>query len=182
MFFFRDWFFINISIIYIKYVFLFVVEVTFFYFFGVEINLFPPILILCEEKKSIFFDNNLIIRALIIYFCFMLIDLINEYKKMFTLVTIIFVWGFVRWFFIRIVTFKRLFSILRSVIRVFSCLWVCFFKMIINQKVASKKNFFFLNVVFMKIDTFKNYFLVWKGVKGMFRGWVKIFVVAKYAF
>ena len=34
----------------------------------------------------------------------------------------------------------------------------------------------------MKIYTFKNYFLVWKGVKGMFGGWVKICGVGKYAF
>ena len=29
-----------------------------------------------------FFYNNLGIRALIIYFCFVLIDLINDYKKL----------------------------------------------------------------------------------------------------
>ena len=45
-----------------------------------------------------FFYNNLGIHAMIIYFCFMLIDLINDYKnhkKMFILVIIIFVWVFV---------------------------------------------------------------------------------------
>ena len=30
-----------------------------------------------------FFYNNLIIRALIIYFCFVLIDLINDYKNIY---------------------------------------------------------------------------------------------------
>ena len=39
--------------------------------------LFPFILILCKEKKI----NNLGIRVMIIYFCFVLIDLINDYKN-----------------------------------------------------------------------------------------------------
>ena len=40
-----------------------------------------------------FFCHNLGIRALIIYFCFVLIHLINNYKKMFILeIIVIFVW------------------------------------------------------------------------------------------
>ena len=31
-----------------------------------------------------FFNNNLGIRALIIYFCFVLIDLINDYKNIYS--------------------------------------------------------------------------------------------------
>ena len=42
--------------------------------------LFPLILILREGKKSDFFYNNLRIRALVIYFCFVFINLINDYK------------------------------------------------------------------------------------------------------
>ena len=45
-----------------------------------------------------FFCNDLGIRTMIIYFCFALIDLINDYKnhkKMFILVTVMFVWVFV---------------------------------------------------------------------------------------
>ena len=46
--------------------------------------LFLLILILCEEKIMNFFYNNLGIRALIIYFCFVLIDLINDYKNIYS--------------------------------------------------------------------------------------------------
>ena len=42
------------------------------------------ILILCEEKIMNFFYNNLGLRALIIYFCFVLIDLINDYKNIYS--------------------------------------------------------------------------------------------------
>ena len=45
--------------------------------------LFPLILVPCEEKKQKCFYNNLGIYALIIYFCFVLIDLINDYKNIF---------------------------------------------------------------------------------------------------
>ena len=41
-----------------------------------------------------FFYNNQGIRALIIYFDCILIDLINDYKKKFILVIIMFVWWF----------------------------------------------------------------------------------------
>ena len=42
--------------------------------------LFPLILILYEEKKN-FFNNNFGIRAVVIYFYIVLIDLINDYKN-----------------------------------------------------------------------------------------------------
>ena len=59
--------------------------------------LFPLILILNEEKNKNFFYNNWGIRALVIHFYCMLIDLINDYKKTFILV-VMFVLGFLRWF------------------------------------------------------------------------------------
>ena len=43
--------------------------------------LFPLILINCEEKKFFFLNN---IRALLISFCFVLIDLINAYKNVYS--------------------------------------------------------------------------------------------------
>ena len=43
--------------------------------------LFLLILILCEQKNVKKFCNNLVIHALIVYFCFVLIDLINDHKK-----------------------------------------------------------------------------------------------------
>ena len=76
--------------------------------------------------------------------------------------------------------FKYIIKI-KGVMRVFSYLWVCFFNI---WKVYKQKFEFFLlkSVVFMRIDTFKNYFLVWKGVIRMFGGWVKICGVCGYAF
>ena len=59
-----------------------------------------------------FFYNNLGIRVVIIYFCFVLIGLINDYKnhkKIFILVIIIFVWGVCGMAFMSIVTFKNYF-------------------------------------------------------------------------
>ena len=70
---------------------------------------------------------------------------------------------------------------IKGVMRVFSYLWVCFFN--IWKVYKQKFEFFFLkSMVFMRIDTFKNYFLVWKGVIRMFRGWVKICGVCGCAF
>ena len=46
--------------------------------------LFPLILIYSKEKKVQFFYNNFGIRAVIIYFCFVLIGFINDYKHIYS--------------------------------------------------------------------------------------------------
>ena len=68
-----------------------------------------------------FFYNNLVIRALIIYFCFVLIDLINDYKNIYFRNNNVCV-GVCGMVFMRIDSFKRLFLVWKSVMRVFSCL------------------------------------------------------------
>ena len=79
--FFRDQYFININIVYIKYFFVFVVEVTFFYFFCRRNLCYFHSFFYSVKKRKIFFYNNLDVHALIVYFCFVLIDLINDYTK-----------------------------------------------------------------------------------------------------
>ena len=46
--------------------------------------LFPLILRRCEEKKVKFFYNNFAISAVVIYRCFVLIDLINDEKNVYS--------------------------------------------------------------------------------------------------
>ena len=46
--------------------------------------LFPLILIYSKEKKVQFFYNNFGIRAVIIYFSFVLIGFINDYKHIYS--------------------------------------------------------------------------------------------------
>ena len=45
--------------------------------------LFPLILIHCEEKNKNFCYNNFAVRAEVICFYFVLIDLINDYKNIY---------------------------------------------------------------------------------------------------
>ena len=52
-----------------------------------------------------FFYNNFGIRAVIIYFCFVLIDLINDYNNILFFATM-----FMRWFFMKIDTLKIIFN------------------------------------------------------------------------
>ena len=46
--------------------------------------LYPLILILCEEKSEKIFYSDLGIHTLIVYFCFVLIDLIDDYKNIYS--------------------------------------------------------------------------------------------------
>ena len=61
-----------------------IVKVAFFDFLLSKFILFPLILILCEEKKSTVFYNNYGIHELVTYFCFILIDVINDYKNVYS--------------------------------------------------------------------------------------------------
>ena len=56
-----------------------------------------------------FFCNNLGIRALIIYFCFVLIGLINDYKNIYCRNNVCL--GVCEMVFMRIDTFKKLFLV-----------------------------------------------------------------------
>ena len=54
-----------------------------------------------------FFNNNLGIHALVIYFCFMLIELINDYKNICSHNNNVF-WGICMMVFMKIDSFKKL--------------------------------------------------------------------------
>ena len=84
-----------VNIIYINHFFVFfIVKASFFYFVVVEIYAISTHFYTLQRKKGKLFYNNSGIRAIIIHFCFVLIDLINDYKKCLFLVVML-VWGFV---------------------------------------------------------------------------------------
>ena len=59
----------------------FVVEVTFLNFFCRRNLCYFHTFLYSVKKKIIIFNNNWGIHTLIVYICFVLIDLINGYKK-----------------------------------------------------------------------------------------------------
>ena len=58
--------------------------VAYFDFLWSKFMLFPLILMHCKEKEDFFFIIILGIRVMIIYFYFVLIDLINDYKNIYS--------------------------------------------------------------------------------------------------
>ena len=74
--------FFNINIVYIKYFFVFVVEVTFLdFFYSRNLCYFHSFLYSVKKKSEKVFIVIVGIHAVTIYFFFVFIDLINDCKK-----------------------------------------------------------------------------------------------------
>ena len=129
-------YFINVNVVYFKYFFI-IIAVKFFFcglFFTKIYDSSPHFLYMIKKRSKMFFYNNLGIRALIIYFCFVLIDLINDYKNIYSrnnnvcLVV-----------FMCIDTFKRLLLVWNGLWGYFQIFGYTFFNVVLNSIIFSMK-------------------------------------------